>query len=158
MAFNFFKKKPEKSEVGPSKLVMNPVDYHPKIVLAWSKAIKGNKEILEWLSKNGFEELAVACWAIRLNDEARSWLLQNGYPQLMAFINAAEGNESALKWLEEYNMQVYLHMAKAIDGEIDSYYWLQKNTTPDVFMLTKSIERVKDEIEERHRDVHKFGD
>ncbi len=157
MAFNFFKKK-QPIQAQPTKLVMTPVDYHPKIVLAWSKAIEGNKEILEWLSKNGYEELAVVCWAIRLQDDARAWLMKNGYPQLMAFINAAEGVESAQKWLEKYDMKVYLRMAKAIDGDIESYKWLQKNSTPDVFILTKSIEKVKDEIEERHRDVHKFGD
>jgi hypothetical protein len=151
-------KRKDNTESTPSKLVLTPVEYHPKIVLAWSKAVEGNKEILEWLSKNGYEELAIACWAIRLNDEARTWLLTNGFPQLMAFINAAEGNESAIKWLEKYDMKVYLHMAKAIDGDLDSYRWLQKNTTPDVFILTKSIEKVKDEIEERHRDIHKFGD
>jgi hypothetical protein len=151
-------RKEKKTEIAIDKLTLTPVEYHPKIVLAWSKAVEGNKEILEWLGKNGYEELAVACWAIRLNDEARSWLMENGFPQLMAFINASEGNETALAWLEKYNMQVYLHMAKAIDGDIDSYRWLQKNTTPDVFILTKSIEKVKDEIEERHRDIHKFGD
>jgi hypothetical protein len=155
--FNIFKKS-QKENQPPKKLVMTPVEYHPKIVLAWSKAVEGNKDILEWLGKNGYEELAVACWAIRLDDGARSWLMQNGFPQLMAFINAAEGNESALQWLEKYNMQVYFHMAKAIDGEIDSYFWLQKNVSPDVFILTKAIEKVKDEIEERHRDMHKFGD
>lgn len=155
--FNHLKKK-RITETEPSKLVLTPVQYHPKIVLAWSKAIEGNKEILTWLSKNGYEELAVACWAIRLNNEARSWLMTNGFPQLMAFINASEGSESAIKWLEKHDMQVYLHMALAIDGDLDAFRWLQKNTTPDVFILTKSIERVKDEIEERHRDVHKFGD
>jgi hypothetical protein len=55
MAFNFLKKKPENTTKSPLKLVMTPVDYHPKIVLAWSKAAEGNKEILEWLSKNGYE-------------------------------------------------------------------------------------------------------
>lgn len=157
MPFNFFKKKQTSNET-LGKLVMTPVDYHPKIVLAWSKAIEGNKEILAWLSNNGYKELAVACWAIRLEDDARSWLMKNGFPQLMAFINAAEGVESAQKWLEKYDMKVYLHMAKAIDGDIESYKWLQKNATPDVFILAKTIEKVKDGIEERHRDVHKFGD
>jgi hypothetical protein len=160
--FGFFKKKQLISADQVTKVVINPVDYSPKILLAWSKAIEGNKDILAWLSKNGFEELAVACWAIRLDDNARSWLLKNGYPQIMAFINAAEGNASALKWLEKHNLTIYVKMALAIDGDpetsISAYHWLHKNAHPSLFMLTKSIEQVKDDIEERHRDVHKFGD
>lgn len=160
--FEFFKKKQLISADEVTKVIITPVDYPPKILLAWCKAIEGNKDILSWLSKNGFEELAVSCWAIRLDDNARSWLLKNGYPHLMAFINAAEGNESALKWLEKYNMTVYVKMALAIDGDPETstsaYHWLLKNVNPTLFMLTKSIEQVKDEIEERHRDVHKFAE
>ena len=140
------------------KRIVNPGEYPAKIILAWSKAVEGNREILNWLGENGYKELAVACWAINLEDEARTWLMDNGYPHLMAFINAAEGNQRAQKWLEQHGFQVYLHMSRAIDGDIEAYKWLQKNTTADVFILTKSIEKVKDGIEERHRDIHKFGD
>lgn len=158
--FGLFKKKNSDSVKGKTekKRIVNPGEYPAKIILAWSKAVEGNREILKWLSENGYKELAVACWAINLEDEARSWLMDNGYPHLMAFINAAEGNQRAQKWLEKHGFQVYLHMARAIDGDIEAYKWLQKNTTADVFILTKSIERAKDEIEDRHRDIHKFGD
>jgi len=156
----FFKKSTnEKSKDQIERvLITNPGDYPAKILLAWSKAVEGNKDILKWLSDNNYKELAVACWAIHLEDDARQWLMKNGYPHLMAFIHASEGNLGAQKWLEKHNFQVYLHMARAIDGEIDSYYWIQKNATPDIFILTKAIERAKDDIEERHRDIHKFGD
>lgn len=138
--------------------IKNAGEYPAKIILAWSKAVEGNQKILKWLSENGYEELAVACWAINLEDDARNWLMTQGYPHLMAFINAAEGNEKALRWLENHNFKIFAHMAKAIDGDIDSYHWLNKNTYPEIFILTKSIEKVKDEIEDRHRDIHKFGD
>jgi hypothetical protein len=141
-----------------TRVIVNPGDYPAKILLAWSKAVEGNKDILKWLSENGYKELAVACWAINLEEEGRKWLMVNGYPHLMAFINAAEGNKSAQKWLEIHGFQVYLQMALAVDGDVEAYRWLQKNTTPDVFILTKSIEKAKDDIEDRHRDIHKFGD
>lgn len=147
----------EQEQVG-RKIIVNPGEYPAKIILAWSKAVEGNKDILKWLSENGYKELSVACWAINLEDDARNWLMNNGYPHLMAFINAAEGNTRAQVWLEKHGFMVYLHMARAIDGEVDSYHWLQKNVQPDVFILTKSIEKVKDAIEERHRDIHTFGD
>jgi len=158
MFFGLFKKKESAQSQVKSVVVVNPTQYHPKIVLAWSKAVEGNKTILEWLAKNGYEELAVACWAIRLESDARNWLMKNGHPHLMAFINAAEGNSSAQRWLVRHNLMQYAYMAKAIDGDIEAYHWLLKNSSPDVFILTKAIERVKDNIEEKHRDVHHFGD
>ncbi len=156
----WFKKSEKKSDKlqKETRAIVNPGDYPAKILLAWSKAIEGNKDLLKWLSENGYKELAVACWAINLEDDARNWLMSNGYPHVMAFINAAEGNVPAQKWLEKHGFQVYLHMALAVDGDVEAYRWLQKNTTPDVFILTKSIEKAKDDIEDRHRDIHKFGD
>ena len=158
--FGWLKKSKKKNVESGSvaRVVLNPTEYPSKIILAWSKAVEGNKDILKWLSEHGYKELAVACWAINLEEEGRKWLMVNGFPHLMAFINAAEGNKSAQKWLEMHGFQVYFQMSLAIDGDVDAYRWLQKNTTPDVFILTKSIERAKDEIEDRHRDIHKFGD
>lgn len=152
------RKKKEIKQTLPAKVVLNPSEYPAKIILAWSKAVEGNRDILKWLGENGYKELTVACWAINLEEEARKWLLAKGYPHLMAFINAAEGNVKAQIWLEKNNFFVYLHMAKAIDGDTDAYLWLRKNTSPDILMLTKSIEQAKDAIEERHTDIHKFGD
>jgi hypothetical protein len=146
------------SEAVKRKVILNQVEYPPKIILAWAKAVEGNREILEWLAENGYKELAVACWAINLEDEARAWLMEHGYAHLMAFINAAEGNVAAQRWLEKHDFTVLLNMAKAVDGDLDAYHWLNKNTRPEIFILTKSIQQVKDNIEERHRDIHKFGD
>ena len=45
---------------------LKPINYHPKIILAWAKAIEGNNELLLWLNENGFEELFMASYAIYL--------------------------------------------------------------------------------------------
>lgn len=156
--FSFFKKKPRPINPKDVKVVpMKALDYHPKVILAWAKALEGNQEISAWLKENGFLELNMACSAIRLNNEARNWLMQNGYPHLMAFINASEGKESAQKWLLAHDFEILYHMSLAIEDEQESWIWLKENTTQDLFILTQSIKRVKDQIEETHNDVHSFG-
>jgi hypothetical protein len=157
---NWFKKKEKKQakkiedvQVVPIKLI----NYHPKIILAWAKAIEGNDELMLWLKDNGFPELTVATYAIYLKEDARQWLTNNGYPHLMAMINAAEGNVLAQRWLLAHDFEILYHMALAIEDEQDSWEWLGKNVTPDMFLLTQSIKKVKDKIEENHNDVHSFG-
>lgn len=137
-----------------TKVKVLPFEYHPKIILAWAKALEGNAEILNYLHENGFEELVMATHAIRLKEKARKWLLNNGYSHVMAMINAAEGNEQALKWLQMNGFEVFYNMALAIDHHIEGFEWLKKNATQDIFILTKSIQKVKDEIEEMHNDIH----
>ena len=78
-----------------TKTTLKRIDYPPKIILAWSKAIEGNNDLMFWLKENGYEELSMATFAIYLKDEARDWLQNNGYAHLLAMINAAEGNQSA---------------------------------------------------------------
>ena len=136
---------------------MKPIDYPAKIILAWAKAIDGNQEILLWLKDNGYPELAMATYAILLKPEARDWLPKNGYPQLMAFIHAAEGNEKALRWLKLNDFELLRNMALAIDGEQEGWDYVSKNATADLFLLTQTIKKVKDRIEEQHNDVHTFG-
>ncbi|MEY3425198.1 MAG: hypothetical protein RL679_556 [Bacteroidota bacterium] len=157
---NWFKKK-QKTEVTNPATVQNvnikPLDYHPKVILAWAKAIDGNKNLLLWLKDNDFMELAMATHAIYLREEARKWLIDSGYPHLMAMINAAEGNKPAQKWLLLHDYEILYHMALAIESEDESWEWLGKNVTPDIFLLTQSIKKAKDQIEEGHNDVHTFG-
>jgi hypothetical protein len=47
-------------------------------------------------------------------------------------------------------------MAEAIEGEAPSWQWLGSNATPDLFILTQTIKKVKDQIEENHNDIHTF--
>lgn len=157
--FNWFRKKGKanaKSVNDVTKVTVYPIDYPPKIILAWAKAIEGNEEILFWLRDNGYTELVMATYAISLKKEARTWLTANGYPHLMAMINAAEGNEMAQKWLLAHGFEMLYHMAMAIEDEEESWVWLGNNVTADMFLLTQTIKKVKDQIEESHNDVHTF--
>jgi hypothetical protein len=155
--FSFLKKPtskaPEKVAVIPSK----PLNYHPKVILAWAKAIEGDTTFIKWLDENNFSELAMAAYAIHLKEDARQWLIQNGYPHLMAMINAAEGNEQAQKWLLHYNFELLYHIALAVEEEEESWKWLKTNATQDIFILASTIRQVKNKIEENHNDVHSFG-
>jgi uncharacterized protein YllA (UPF0747 family) len=92
--------------------------------------------------------------AIRLQDPARKWLLANGYPHLMAMIAAAEGNEKAQRWLKQYDYWTLYNIAMAVEHEKESWFWLRKNASPEIIILTKSIQVIKDQIEENHNDVH----
>ena len=154
---SWFSKKKRNVEIATTKsTVLKPMNYHPKVILAWAKAIEGNEELMLWLKNNGFEELVMAKYAIYLKDEARNWLQQNGFAHLLAFINAAEGNESAQKWLLVHDFEILYHMALAIEDEKESWKWLGANVTPDLFILAQTIKKVKDQIEENHNDVHSF--
>lgn len=150
-------KPPNKSDNQVNKATIKPLNYPPKIILGWAKAIEGNQAIAEWLSKNGYEELVVASWAIRLKNDARKWLAENGYIHLMAFIHASEGDEKAIKWLKDNRFDLLYNMALAIDGENENFIWVRKNAAPDIFILTQTIKRVKDEIEYNHNNIHNFG-
>lgn len=155
------KKKNRKVDINSTtKLESRELSYHPKIIMAWAKAIEGNEDLLNYLNENGFEELVMANYALKLKNEARDWLMKNGYPHLMAFINASEGNEQAKRWLEVNNFTLFYYMADAVDGEfngINGFAWLKKNAPRDIFELTKTIKTLKDGIEENHNDFHSFG-
>lgn len=136
---------------------LKDITYPPKIILAWTKSLEGNVEITKWLLDNGYKELVMANQAIHLKNEARDWLMKNGFPHLMAMINACEGKVQAQNWLKSHNFDQLYHMALAIDGERESWEWLGSNVPVDIFLLTKAIEKIKDDIEENHNDVHSFG-
>lgn len=157
MASWFKKNKNRKVNIeNTERIPLKPLDYHPKVILAWAKAIDGNDDLVLWLKNNGYEELAMATYAIYLKQEARLWLKENGFAHILAFINASEGNESAQKWLFTHDFEILYHMAQAIEDEQASWKWLGDNVTPDLFLLTQTIKKVKDKIEENHNDVHSF--
>ena len=153
----WFKKK--KRKANSSEVIVTPmkaINYSPKIILAWAKAIEGNEQITAWLKENGYEELAMATFAIYLREDARKWLQSNGFPHLMAMINAAEGNESAQKWLFAHNFETLYHIALAVENDQKSWAWLKHNSTRDLFILAQTIKIVKDKIEYNHNDIHSF--
>ena len=153
---SWFRKKRKHEVDGMAKSEVKPINYSAKIIIAWSKAIEGSDEFMLWLKVNGYPELVMATYAIYLKDDARAWLAKNGYPHLLAMINGAEGNESAQQWLKVHGFDILYHIAQAVEDEQESFFWLGKNAPVDIFMLAKSIKKVKDQIEENHNDIHSF--
>ena len=58
-----FKKNKDKKKAGKSSI--KPINYPPKILVAWGEAISGNSKILDWLMKNGYPELGIFCHALK---------------------------------------------------------------------------------------------
>lgn len=154
--FSWFKKKNEEAPQIQS-VPLKPINYPAQVILLWAKAVEGDKVIQLWLRENGYESLFHATNAIYLIQESRDWLMENGYAHLMAMINAAEGLVQAQEWLMAHKMELLFHIGRAVDHEPESWDWLGKHATPDLFMLAKSIQFIKDKIEENHGDIHSFG-
>jgi hypothetical protein len=83
--------------------------------------------------------------------------MENGFAHLMAMINACEGNPNAQNWLLGHQFHNLYHVARAADHEHLSWKWLAKNKRTQLAILAKSIQRVKDNIEERHNDIHSIN-
>ena len=154
--FNRNKKK-QKTEVEKAKVKLRPINYSNMVILAWAKAIDGDLELQKWLRENNYEELVHVVYAIRLKADSREWLMDNGYAHLMAMINACEGNPNAQNWLLGHQFHNLYHVARAADHEHLSWKWLAKNKRTQLAILAKSIQRVKDNIEERHNDIHSIN-
>ena len=155
--FSSSKKDSETTNKEISAAPLHDVNYPSLVFIAWAKAVEGNEDLQIWLRDNGYPELYMATYAILLKDEARNWLIENGYAHLMAMINGAEANLQAQEWLLRNNFETLYHMSLAIDHEDNSWFWLAKYASQEVRILTKSIQRVKDEIEENHNDMHSIG-
>ncbi len=111
-------------EIQTIKKGFKRMNYPIKILVAWGEAITGNKEIRDWLIKNGYEELGMFCFAIRNEASAQQWLLKNRCPHLVALINGIEGDKKALDWLLKFDYEVLFHIAYASQGNVDSKHWL----------------------------------
>ncbi|MFI5204543.1 MAG: hypothetical protein ACHQF2_08620 [Flavobacteriales bacterium] len=135
-------------------MVIKPLDYPPKIIIAWGEAIAGNKKIRDWLILNGYRELGLFTFALRNKDDARMWLMKNGYPHLMAMINGVEGNKNALNWLLKHGYQILYKMALSGDGDEEAHQWLLNNGHQAYAMIAKKVEFVKDQIEDDNNDPH----
>lgn len=152
----FGRKKKKEELKGPIKL--KPLKYPPKILLGWAEAISGNKDLRDWfLESPDYKELGMFVYALHLKEDARQWLMDNGYAHLMAMINAVERNKEALHWLEKSGFNVLKHVALSADGHEESFNWLIQQGHSEFAMISKRIEVVKNDIEDNHNDVHKFG-
>ena len=158
MAGLFYRnKKKQQTESEKAKVKLMPINYSNMVILAWAKAIEGDVELQKWLKENDYEELVHSAYAIRLKEDSREWLMENGYAHLMAMINACEGNPNAQNWLLGHKFHNLYHVARAVDHEHLSWKWLAKNKRAQLAILAKSIQKVKDDIEERHNDIHSIN-
>lgn len=132
-------------------------EYPAKVLLAWCEAISGNPALRDWLMKNGYPELGIFTYALRLKADARKWLLDNGHPQLMALIRGIEGDKAALEWLDRNGMHVLQQVALAGDGERTAFDWLLANGHRELAMAGHRMFVVKRGIDEDHSDPHKYA-
>lgn len=156
-SFKWGKKNKKKRGRRAQSTAVRVIDYPDKIILAWSAAVTGDKKIQQWLLDNGYEELNVFVFALYNKEEARDWLVENGFAHLMALINCAEGNESAFDWLSKHKFDTLKYVGIAGDGQQEGYLWLKRYELKAWAHLAKNIQAVKDNIEERHNDIHHFG-
>ena len=133
------------------------MQYPAKVLLAWGEAICGNRPLLDWLMKNGYQELGMTCHAIRLVDSARDWLMSNGHPHLMALVNGAEGNKNAIVWLHQYGYTYLADIALGADNDDDAIQRLIAAEQREWAGVALKIRSVKNQIEERHNDVHSIS-
>ena len=147
------KKEPKQPEAVPLK----SLNYPTSIILLWAKAVEGNQEVQQFFLKEGLPELFHATNAIFLVQESRDWLMQNGYAHLMAMINTCEGHKPAGEWLLKNNMHLLYHLGRSVDHEQESMQWMVAHATEDLVILARSIQYIKDQIEENHNDMHSFG-
>lgn len=132
-------------------------DYPAKVLIAWSQAIGGNKDLRKWLLENGYKELGMFVYALRNKDDAKDWLMKNGSEHLAATISGAEGNKGAVEWLEKYKFDILAKTAMVGDGDEAAFKWLVKNGHREMAMVAKNIQQVKDQIEQDNNDVHKIS-
>lgn len=133
------------------------MSYPAKVIVAWGEAVTGNKQIRDWLMKNGYPELGLFVFAVRNQDEARAWLMKNGFPHLMAMINGAEGKGEAVDWLMKNNLDILAHVALSGDGDDKALHWLKNKGHREFAMLSLKIRYVKDEIEQGNNDIHRIS-
>lgn len=136
---------------------LNGISYPAKILIAWGESITGNMKITEWLMKNGFTELGLFHYALRNETRSRDWLLNNGFAHLLALINGIERNEKALSWLKEHDFELLHEMALIGDGDDDAHQRLVEADLKIFALLARKMQAIKDEIEDRKYDYHKYS-
>ena len=152
------KDKAKKEVIGPQNVEVRLRNYPSEVILTLAEGVTGNEKAMKLLTKAGYEELNVLVFALKLKNDARDWLMKNGFPHLMAYVNAIEGKEDALKWLKSNKLDLLFFSAMAGDGKVEGYLWLEKEDKKDWFLLSRRIQDLKDDIEERHNDVHNMGE
>jgi hypothetical protein len=132
------------------------LEYPAKVLLAWGEAISGNREIRDWLIRNGYPELGIFTFALRNQREAREWLMKNGHPHLMAVITGIEGDERALEWLGQNGMHVLEQLARTGDGDDEAFAWLVRQGHRELAVIGRKMHKVKSDLDEEYGDPHRY--
>jgi hypothetical protein len=91
--------------------------YPAKILVAFGEAIGDNKEIQDWLLKNGYPELAALAFSIRGSNEAFTWLMKNDHLSLAALDSAIDEDPKAYQWLIDNHLPTHVVFADACQGK-----------------------------------------
>jgi hypothetical protein len=132
----------------------NPLHYPAKIWLAFGETLKGNKDILDWLLKNGYRELAVLSSAVRGSEEATEWLMKNGFPHLAALDAAIDGDQNAYKWLHDNKHDFFIVFADACHANPAAIYWFRKNKLDALLNIALLIKKLRDSATYDYHKLH----
>ena len=144
------------SKKKPNNIILNPLNYPDKILIAWREAIGGNLEIRDFLMRSVHKELGFFCYALLNERKSRKWLIDNKYAHLLATIEGIEGKKAALIWLKKNGFDLLFHFARSADSWKDSQVWLQKKDKL-LYAISLKIEYVKDQIDLINEDPHKIN-
>ena len=129
------------------------LNYPPKIILAFGETISGNTEILTWLLKNGYGELAALSFAIRGSEDAFHWLMNNGYTHLAALDSAIDNDPKAYLWLKEHDFPFFVIFADACNGKKEALDFMVQKNLVGMLRVTQKIRSFRDN---QTYDYHKF--
>jgi hypothetical protein len=118
--------------------------YPPKIIAAWGETFFGNQEIMNWLLKNGFPELAALSYAIQGSEDAFDWLMNNGFPHLAALDSAIDNDPKAYLWLKAQRLYFSAVFADACRGNGEAIEWFIRHDLRSVLRITQRIRELRD--------------
>ena len=130
------------------------LNYPAKIILAFGETISGNKEILNWLLKNGYPELAALSHAIRGSQDAFAWLMNNGYPHLAALDSAIDEDQKAYLWLKHNKYLFEIVFADACHGKKEAMDWFVRHELLGLLRVTQKIRQLRDNTTYDYHKMH----
>lgn len=125
--------------------------YKVEVLIAFGEALKGNKEIYNWLLNNGYPELAALSNSIRGSNKAFDWLLKN-YPQLAALDHVIDGHPAPLPWLKKHGYDFYIIFAHACQKRPEALDYLKKRKLKVYLYLADIINQC---LKDKEHDYHK---
>ena len=119
------------------------LNYPAKILIAFGETIKGNDEILMWLFRNGYPELAALSRSIRGSREAFEFLLKN-HVRLAALDAAIDNDAKAYLWLRKHGHDFDLIFADACRAKPAAIAWLRDRKLDAFIALAARIHHFRE--------------